>query len=76
MIQSHPQLLLQNVDVKELTGFKLPSRQIEWLHSHGWVYETDRKGHPRIARSYFDARMSGQISTGHRDTPRMEFLFQ
>ena len=76
MIQSYPNLLLQNVEVQELTGFKLPSRQVQWLHAGGWIYETDRHGRPRIARSYFDARMSGQTSSGRRDTPRVEFLFQ
>ena len=75
MTLTYPQLLLQNAEVEELTGFKTPSRQIQWLHAHGWVYETDRKNRPRVSRFYFDTRMSGQISTSKRETPRMGFLF-
>lgn len=71
-----PQLFLLPVELQTLTGFKLPTRQVEWLERRSWVFETDRKGHPRVARSYFDARMTGQPLSGRRIGPRTDFLFQ
>lgn len=63
-------------ELEALTGFKLPARQIGWLECRGWIFETDRKGHPKVARTYFNARMTGLNLSGQRIGPRMEFLFQ
>jgi hypothetical protein len=70
------QLFLLPVELQTLTGFKLPARQVAWLESRGWIFETDRNGRPRVARSYFDGRMTGQPLPGRRVGPRTDFLFK
>lgn len=75
MDTSNPIFLLP-AEIEALTGFKLPARQISWLEFRGWIFETDRKGRPKVARTYFNARMTGLNLPGRRIGPRMEFLFQ
>lgn len=69
-------LFLLPAELETLTGFKLPTRQVQWLESRGWIFETDRRGHPRVSRTYFDARMTGLPLPGRRIGPRTEFFFQ
>ena len=35
-----------------------------WLDRHNWPYELNRKGFPKVCRTYYNARMSGQIPSG------------
>ena len=57
-----------------LTGYKLPARQIEWLHTRGWTYETDRLGRPKVSKSYLEARMMGKGEITTRGVPTMDFM--
>lgn len=41
-------LLLTNNELVELTGYKLPSKQVSWLQSHGYYVEINARGLPRI----------------------------
>lgn len=38
--------LLTKDELRELTGYVLPSYQIAWLKSHGYVFEVNSRGHP------------------------------
>lgn len=69
-------LFLESDEIKSLTGYKLPARQAEWLVRNGWIFETDRRGHPKVSRSFFDARMSGHTLPGRRLGPRTDFFFR
>lgn len=33
-----------------------------WLKKHGWPFETNLRGFPRVSRAYHDARMSGKLA--------------
>jgi hypothetical protein len=58
-----PPLFLTDTELHELTGYKLGKPQIAWLKAHRWLYETNAGGKPRVARSYFDRRMVGVVTT-------------
>lgn len=52
MSQLTPSLFLMPDEVVLLTGYKLSSRQVEWLRSKGWRFELNASRRPVIARSY------------------------
>jgi hypothetical protein len=39
-------------EVSELTGFKTPARQVEWLSRKGWRFEINGNRRPIVARKY------------------------
>ena len=47
-----PPLFLLPEEVVELTGFKLTSRQVEWLRAKGWRFELNANRRPIVARRY------------------------
>lgn len=67
--------LLTQEEIKTLTGAKFPSGQCRWLDVRNWIYETDAKGRPQVARAFFDARMTGAPLPGQRrNGPRLGFM--
>lgn len=68
-------LLLTPEELKALTGAERPCAVVAWLTRHGWIYETDRKGKPKVARAYFLARMTGLPLPGARVGPRTDIFF-
>lgn len=50
-------MFLSPAELHELTGYVRPSSQAAWLREHRWRFETNRAGHPRVARAYFERRM-------------------
>lgn len=50
-------MFLSDKELAELTGFKLGKKQCEWLDSHGWVYEPDAHGKPRVLVEYCRMKM-------------------
>lgn len=48
----HPPLFLTPDEIATLTGFKLASRQIDWLRNKGWRFTINGNCHPVVARKY------------------------
>jgi hypothetical protein len=43
---------LNGDEVETLTGFKTPSRQVNWLRVKGWRFEINGNRKPIVARKY------------------------
>jgi len=71
-------LLLTRDDLTALTGTKQPKRMCDWLAARHWVFELPaRRGDvPKVARAYYDARMTGRPLTesAPRIGPRVDFF--
>jgi hypothetical protein len=50
--------------LRDLTGYRRPGAQIKWLRDHGWRFEVNAAGHPRVAQAYFDRKMVSREPTG------------
>ncbi|MBL0423467.1 DUF4224 domain-containing protein [Ramlibacter sp. AW1] len=53
-----PPFLLSPEEVQEITGFKLPRLQVDYLQRKGWRFEVNAIGRPIVARKYAE-RMLG-----------------
>ncbi len=60
-----PPLFLLPEEVVELTGFKLTSRQVEWLRAKGWRFELNANRRPIVARRYAEK----MLGCGGTDEP-------
>lgn len=72
-------LLLSADELAALTGQRQPARMIRWLDQRAWVYEPPaRRGDiPKVDRSYYLAKMSGQApSAQRRNGPALDFMLQ
>lgn len=47
-------LVLSREDLRELTGYRLPSKQIEALRAMGVRHYVGPDGHPRVARAWLE----------------------
>jgi hypothetical protein len=63
-------LFLTAEEVIELTGYRYPSKQIEWLRQWGIRHFVAKDGHPRVLRS----ALEGKNPEIRRDRPRLEGL--
>ena len=52
-----PGLMLSQEELKELTGYKIPSCQIRWLKERHWRFELTRFGRPKVDREYYLMKM-------------------
>lgn len=52
-------MFLSREELEELTGFVRAAKQIEWLRANGWRFAEDSQRRPKVARSYFEARLGG-----------------
>ena len=59
----------------DVTGYKLPRPQREWLDSNGWVYTLTGAGRPVVGRWFARLRMAGvkPTETGLQPTARPNF---
>jgi hypothetical protein len=48
-------MILSPDEVCELTGRRQPKRQIQWLTENQWKFFVGADGHPKVARSYYEA---------------------
>lgn len=53
-------LFLQPAELEALTGYKRGAEQCAYLRRHGWRFEQNAAGAPRVARAYFERRMVGE----------------
>jgi hypothetical protein len=47
---SHEQLV-------ELTDYETAAAQIRWLRAHGWRFEVNAAGRPKVALAHFERKM-------------------
>ena len=52
-------LFLSADEVSDLTGYKLPAKQAEWLADRRYLHELDANGRPKVLRSHLMARLGG-----------------
>ena len=50
---------LTTEELLEVTGYKSPGPQREWLDRNGWVYATTGAGRPVVGRWFARLRMAG-----------------
>lgn len=55
-------MFLSADELSELTGRKQRARQIAWLKANKWAHEVNDVGRVLVLRSYFEARLSGQVA--------------
>lgn len=46
-------------EVAAITGYQLPSKQIQWLNSNGWQYALSRARRPVVGRIYARLKLAG-----------------
>lgn len=67
-------LFLSTDEVVTLTGFRLPSRQVEWLKRKGWRFELNGNRQPIIARKYAEKMLGCGSSDGPAFAPNFAAL--
>jgi hypothetical protein len=60
-------------ELRELTGYRRPSKQIEWLRERHWRFELNAAGHPRVARAYLERRMVAREGAGAVESASPDF---
>lgn len=63
-----PPLLLTDDELRALTGFVRPSKQIEWLRREGFTFRIGADGHPRVDRGHYCKLMGVADIAAHRRT--------
>lgn len=53
-------LILTEDELYDLTGYKSAKYQAGWLFDHGWVYQLNRVGRPKVDREYYRGKMGNQ----------------
>ena len=69
-------LLLTTPELQALSGSKRATAIIKWLEKYDWIFEVAKNGHPKVSRTFFDARMGGNTHQIQRSTPRVDFFFK
>ena len=73
-------MFLTAEELRELTGYIYCSRQIDWLRRRNWKFEMTAQMRPKVARSYFEARLGVSSATPKVDAitpvdhPNFQFL--
>lgn len=50
---------LAEEEIAAITGYMIPSRQIEWLNKNGWKYVLTRSRRPVVGRVYARMKLAG-----------------
>lgn len=69
-------LFLSDDELQDLTGYKMPGKQIEWLDARGYPHEVNAAGHPRVLRAVVIERMGGKVGSTpeRRQRPNLEAI--
>ncbi len=67
-------LFLTSDEVQTLTGFKLHTRQVEWLRKRGWRFEVSGNRRPIIARKYAEKMLGCDTQEQRTYTPNFAAL--
>lgn len=55
-------MFLNEDELRELTGYQLPSAQRRWLTKRSWNFEVSAFGKPKVLKAYAEQRM-GMVTT-------------
>ena len=50
---------LAEEEIAAITGYMIPSRQIDWLNKNGWKYVLTRSRRPVVGRVYAWMKLAG-----------------
>ena len=50
-------LFLDSEELHDLTGFKAAGSQCKWLTDHGYPFDTNHSGKPKVLRAYLQQRL-------------------
>ncbi|WP_234267637.1 DUF4224 domain-containing protein [Hydrogenophaga sp. NFH-34] len=67
-------LFLRPDEVVQLTGYKIVSRQVDWLRAKGWRFELNATRRPIIARSYAEKMLGCGSEFGSSARPNFSAL--
>lgn len=54
-------LFLTQFEIADLTGLRQCAAQRRWLDANEWVYQIDSQGRPKVARAFFERKMTESI---------------
>lgn len=60
-------MLLTPKELHDLTGYARRSAQLRWLTDHGWKFEVDRYGVPKVLRAEMERKMLGTTQPRTRE---------
>lgn len=55
----HAAEFLTEAELSAMLGVTWPSKQIQWLKTHHWVYEVNAAGRPIVGRIYARLKLAG-----------------
>lgn len=67
-------LFLTNSEMMELTGYKLPTKQVGWLLNRGYYVETNARGLPRITYSQIEEMRRANTPMNLKNHNNMQVL--
>ena len=67
-------MFLTTDELKRLTGFSKPSRQLRWLRDNGWKHTVDGHGDPIVAVEEQRRQLVGGTASKVRREPNWEEL--
>jgi hypothetical protein len=56
MFQSQNEMWLSQDEVYDLSGCKSKKTKCRWLRERGYIFESDKNGHPKVSRAYINER--------------------
>ncbi|WP_366525426.1 DUF4224 domain-containing protein [Ferrovum sp.] len=62
-------LFLSPEEVRELTGYCRPSKQVEWLRREGMNFRIAADGHPRVLLDHVNQVLGGLARQGNNRRP-------
>ena len=60
-------IFLTNHEVTDLTGYRVPSKQIRWLRDEGFKFKVAADGYPRVMHSEVLFHMSHSDGMGKKE---------
>jgi hypothetical protein len=55
-------VILTPDELAALTDSDKPAEQRAWLTQRGWVFETGKRGRPKVLRAHAEQKMGGRLS--------------
>lgn len=65
---------LTDIELETLTGFKTPTRQVDWLRNKGWRFEVNGNRKPVIARKYAEKMLGCGVAEEAGYRPNFQAL--
>lgn len=61
-------ICLSKAEIYDLSGYKPPKYQIDWLRKNGFTFRVGADGYPRVDRSHYLKVMGGINEVSHQKT--------